>query len=244
MTPCSHGYYYVTLCSFNHEKHGKGLVSSNSWIQRWYGEAIPLEMLAWLCTHCSPAWHRGCQLPLTTHAQVIHLSLLQRSFEPHLCYLLLILHWKTTDKHTRKKKEILNHSSQNKRSKQIHTKKAKRIQLPKADTICLWFILCLTLPTSRSNFWKGSSEESTWFYQQRECPAICPAHLSDCFLSGVELTPLWELGASTMTEENYCIVKCIGSFSPALDSCFDPEIGKPRHKSLRRGWSPKDAFLL
>ena len=143
-----------------------------------------------------------------------------------------------------KKKEILNHSSQNKRSKQIHTKKAKRIQLPKADTICLWFILCLTLPTSRSNFWKGSSKESTWFYQQRECPAICPAHLSDCFLSGVELTPLWELGASTMTEENYCIVKCIGSFSPALDSCFDPEIGKPRHKSLRRGWSPKDAFLL
>ena len=40
------------------------------------------------------------------------------------------------------------------------------------------------------------------------------------------------------------IVKCIGLFSPAPDSCFDPEIGKPRHKRLGRGWPPKDAFLL
>ena len=204
MTPCSHGYYYVALCSFNCEKHGKGLVSSNSWIQRWYGEAIRLEMLAWLCTHCSPAWHRGCQLPLTTHAQVIHLSLLQRSFEPHLCYLLQILHWKTTDQHTRKKKEILNHFSQSKRSRQIHTKKQKEYSFPKLIQFVFGLSFVSHYPHQEATFEKevlNSSVESTWFYQQRECPAICPAHLSDCFLSGVELTPLWELGASTMTED-------------------------------------------
>ena len=37
-----------------------------------------------------------------------------------------------------------------------------------------------------------------------------------------------------MTEENYCIVKYISSFAPARCACFDPEIGKPRHK--RQGW--------
>lgn len=141
MTSCSHGYYYVTLCSFNHENYGKGLVSSNCWIQRWYGEAIPLEMQALLCTHHNPAWHRGCHLPLTTHTHVIQLSLLQRGFEPHLCYLLLILHWKTTDQHTRKKN--FNHSSQSKRSKQIH-KKGKKNTASQS-----WYNLPLVYPLSQ-----------------------------------------------------------------------------------------------
>lgn len=202
-------------------------------------------MLALLCTHHSPAWHRGCQLPLTTHAQVIHLSLLQRSFEPHLCYLLLILHWKTTDQHTRKKIFLITPPKVKGASR--YTKKQKEYSFPKLIQFAFSLSFVSHYPHQEATFEKevlNTSVESTWFYQQRECPAICPAHLSDCFLSGVELTPLWELGASTMTEENYGIVKRIGSCSPAPDSCFDPEIGKPRRKSLGRGFSPKDAFLL
>lgn len=62
----------------------------NMQIQRRYGEAVSLEMLAFLRTHHSPAWHGCGQLPLTTHAWVIHLMILQRSFEPHPHFLLLI----------------------------------------------------------------------------------------------------------------------------------------------------------
>lgn len=104
----------------------------------------------------------------------------------------------------KKKKEILNHFSQSKRSKQIHTKKQKEYSFPKLIQFVFGLSFVSHYPHQEATFEKevlNSSVESTWFYQQRECPAICPAHLSDCFLSGVELTPLWELGASTMTED-------------------------------------------
>ena len=164
-------------------------------------------MQALLCTHCNPAWHRGCQLRLTSHTQVIQLSLLQRGFEPLLCYLLLILHWKTTDQHTRKKN--FNHSSQSKRSKQIHKKRQEEYSFPKLIQFVFGLSFVSNYPHQEATFEKevlNTSVESTWFYQQRECPAICPVHSSDCFLSGVELAPLWELRASTMTEESYSLL--------------------------------------
>lgn len=57
--------------------------------------------------------------------------------------------------------------------------------------------------------------------ERTSCDLLCIP--SGLFLSGKELISLWGI-ASTMTEENYSIVKCISSFSPVLYSCFDPEI--------------------
>ena len=196
-------------------------------------------MQALLCTHCNPAWHRGCQLPLTTHAQVIQLSLLQRGFEPHLCYLLLILHWKTTDQHTRKKISIT--PPKVKGASRYTQKKARRIQLPKADTICLWFILCLKLPTSRSNFWKGSSEYISRVHlilSAEGMSCYLPCALIRLFSQWSGACPSVGIGSVYNDRRELLIVKCIGSFSPAPDSCFDPEIGKPRHKIDWGGGGP------